>query len=234
MQRFQPYREINSGNMRAMDYARKTIGRVAPSRRHAGFTLMELMIAVAIVAILVGVAAPSMTDMLVNGRLQGASSDLVADLSLARGSAAAKGQRVTICQSSTGATSNPSCGGVSTWQNGWIVFVDANGNGTFEGPSSTPTAGTDVMIKVHEAMNSNVTVAPYDTTGTPPTLNAASASIVSVRYRPSGTTTASAAFGFRVCQTGFTFRDIVISAQGRLSSSVSTLRATAQTSTSCS
>ena len=40
---------------------------------------------VAILAILIRIAAPSMQDMIVNGRLQGASSDLAADLALARG-----------------------------------------------------------------------------------------------------------------------------------------------------
>ena len=223
MQRFQSYREINTGNMRAMDCAQRNIRRVAPSRCHAGFTLIELMIAMAILAILIRVAAPSMRDMIVNSRLQGASSDLVADLSLARGSAAAKGQRVTICQSTDSATYT----GGSTWQDGWIVFVDGNSNGTFESAS-------DTLIKAHEATNSNVTVAPYSTTGTPPALSAANTAITSVRYRPSGTTTSTSAIGFRVCQNGFVFRDVVVSSLGRISTSVSSARATAQDSTSCS
>lgn len=188
-----------------------------------GFTLIELLITVAILAILVRVAAPSMRDMIVNGRLQGTSSDLVADLSLARGTAAAKGQRVTICQSSDGAT----CTGGSLWQSGWIVFVDGNSNGTFE-------SANDTLIKVHEAVNSSVTVAPYSATGTPPTLSSANTSITSVRYRPSGPTTNTAAIGFRVCQSGFVYRDVVVSGLGRVSASVSTLRATAQSTTVCS
>jgi prepilin-type N-terminal cleavage/methylation domain-containing protein len=223
MQRFQRYRKTNTSNTRATSSEQSSIGR------QFGFTLIELMIAVAILAVLIRVAAPSMRDMVVNSRLQGVSSDLVADLSLARGTAAAKGQRVTICQSTNGTT----CTGGSTWQEGWIVFVDADSNGTYNGPESA-TPGIDTMIKVHEATNSSVTVAPYSTTGTPPALSAANTGITSVRYRPSGSTTGTVAIGFRVCQTGFVYRDIVISTLGRISSSVSGTRATAQDTTSCS
>lgn len=184
---------------------------------------MELMIGVAILAIVMVFATPTMRDMIANGRLQGVSSDLAADLSLARGTAVTKGQRATVCQSSDGV----SCTNSSLWQSGWIVFVDGNSNGTFE-------TANDTMIKVREAVNASVTVAPYSTTGTPPALNAANTAIVSVRYRPSGPTTSTAAIGFRVCQTGFVFRDVVISGLGRISSSVSAARATAQTTTSCS
>ena len=231
MQRFQWFQVIKTDKSDSVGLARHKAARRDCQR---GFTLIELMIALAILAILIRVAAPSMRDMLVNSRLQGASSDLVADLSLARGTAAAKGQRVTICQYSI--VTSPSeikCTAGSTWQDGWIVFVDADSNGTYNGPESS-TPGSDVMIKVHQATNSNVTVAPYNTTGTPPALNAADTTITSVRYRPSGTTTSTAAIGFRVCQNGFVFRDVVISSLGRISSSVSTTRATSQTTTSCS
>ncbi len=192
-------------------------------RRLGGFTLIELLITVGILAILASFSAPSMRDMIINGRLQGSSSDLVADLSLARGTAAAKGQRVTICTSSDGAT----CSTSSLWHQGWIVFVDGNSNGTFE-------AANDTMIKVHEALNSSVTVAPYTATGSPLALSAADNTVLAVRYRPSGPTTNSAAIGFRVCQNGFTYRDVIVSGLGRISSSVSAVRATAQTTTSCS
>ena len=180
------------------------------------------MLTIAILAIITTFAAPSIQGMIANGRLQGVSSDLAADLSLTRGTAAAKGQRVTMCQSSDGAT----CTGGSLWQAGWIVFVDANSNGTFD-------AG-DTMIKVHQAVNTAVTVAPFSTTGSPPVYSAANTAITSVRYRPSGPTTNAAAIGFRVCQTGYPYRDVVVSGLGRLSSSVSTTLATTQTTTDCS
>ena len=191
-------------------------------RRLGGFTLIEVLITVGILAVVVSFAAPSMRDMITNSRLQGASSDLMADLSLARGTAAAKGQRVTICTSSDGAT----CSTSSLWHQGWIVFVDGNSNGTFE-------AANDTMIRVHEALNSSITVAPYSATGAPLALNVTDNTILAVRYRPSGPTTNSAAIGFRVCQNGFVYRDVIVSGLGRISSSVSAARATAQTTTSC-
>ena len=223
MQRFRLFQFIQADASGSAEFIRHNKLAARSGCGHLGFTLIEVMIALAIVSILITFAVPSMRDMLVNNRLQGASSDLVADISLARGTAAAKGQRVTICQSSDSAT----CTAGSTWQSGWIVFVDGNSNGTFE-------SANDTLIKAHQATSANVTVAPYNTTGTPPALNAADTTITSVRYRPSGTTTSTAAIGFRVCQNGFFFRDVVISSLGRISSSVNTTRATSQTTTSCS
>ena len=202
----------------------------APPRSQSGFSLIELLVVVVILAIAVAVAAPSMGAMISNNRIQGAASDLYADLTLARGTAAAKGQRVTICQSSDSAT----CTGASTWQSGWIVFVDADGNGTFEGPTSTPTAGNDILIKAHEAVNINLTVAPYSAAGSPPALTSSNTTVTSVRYRPSGPTTSTTALGFRICQNGYANRDIVINTLGKVTASTSTTPIATQTATDCS
>ena len=59
-----------------------------------GFTLIELMVAVAMIAILSAVAAPSFSEMMVRSAIRSASSDLGADLNLARAEAIRVGGRV--------------------------------------------------------------------------------------------------------------------------------------------
>lgn len=95
-------------------------------KTHCGFTLIELMVAVAIVAILAVVAAPNMFDMLAANRVQAEQREFAGALSTARSEAAARGRTATLCRSAD----NTSCGG--TWNDGWIVFQDDNANGSRE------------------------------------------------------------------------------------------------------
>lgn len=81
-----------------------------------GFSLIELMVVVAIVAILAGLAAPSFTELLRNNRLAAASSALQVSLSLARSEAVKRGSDARVTVAANGAA--------GSWVNGWTVFVD--------------------------------------------------------------------------------------------------------------
>ena len=74
------------------------------------------MVVVAMVAILVGLAAPSFTEMLRNNRLAAAASALQVSLSLARSEAVKRGSdaRITVAANIT----------AGSWINGWTVFAD--------------------------------------------------------------------------------------------------------------
>ena len=87
-----------------------------------GFTLTEMMVVTAIVAILLGIAIPSYKYLTTSYRMSAEINNLVGDLQFARGEALKEGNAVTVCISSDGAT----CTGGANWGRGWIVFSDPN------------------------------------------------------------------------------------------------------------
>lgn len=91
-----------------------------------GFTLLELLITVAILAIVLAIGVPSFKYIINSSRISSEVNAFVGSLQYARGEAIKRGQSVAVCASSDGAT----CSGSSNWVNGWLVFVDANSSTT--------------------------------------------------------------------------------------------------------
>jgi len=119
-----------------------------------GFTLIELMVAVAMIAILSAVAAPSFSDMMVRSAIRSASSDLGADLNVARAEAIRVGGRVSVCPRAS--PTAMACG--SDWAQGWLVYREAGTTniGTFE--------GADRLLREHAGIHRDLTLTR--TTGT--------------------------------------------------------------------
>ncbi|MBF0145464.1 MAG: GspH/FimT family pseudopilin [Magnetococcales bacterium] len=82
-----------------------------------GYTLVEMLVVLAIVAILVSGAVPFLSSMINNNRLTAQFNQLVGTLQFARSEAIRRQTSVTVCSSNDGA----SCGG--NWQDGWIVLA---------------------------------------------------------------------------------------------------------------
>ena len=97
-------------------------------KSNAGFTLIELIVTVAIAAIVLTLGVPSFQEIINNNRLTAGANELVGALHLARSEAVKRNVRVTLCKSADGAVCTTSGG----YQQGWIVFVDPNSNGTVD------------------------------------------------------------------------------------------------------
>lgn len=128
---------------------------IADCRRHKarrsvshsnGYTILELMLAVAIVAIVAGFAVPSFLSTVRANRTVTINNELVSALTLARSEAIKRGNRVTVCPTADQTT----CLAGGTWESGWMVFEDPAGAGTVD-------SGEDIL-RVWEAATGGTTI----------------------------------------------------------------------------
>jgi len=93
--------------------------------RHSGFTLLELLVALGIVAILLGLGTPSLRALVQDSRRTQTVNSLVHSFHLARTSAIRNGHEVAVCPRGRGdrCSENP-----AGWAQGWLVFVNSDGD----------------------------------------------------------------------------------------------------------
>jgi len=96
-----------------------------PSVRHSGFTLIELMVTIAVLAVLLALGLPSFQQSLRSNRVATATNEMIASLSLARSEAIRSTRGGGVCASGDG----EGCNG--DWSDGWLVWADANADGAF-------------------------------------------------------------------------------------------------------
>lgn len=94
--------------------------------RMGGVTLVELMVTVAVLAIMTAIAYPSFNDVLRSNRVSTATNELVASLALARSEAIRSARPTGVCASKDGSACNGS------WNDGLMVWEDRNGNGKLD------------------------------------------------------------------------------------------------------
>lgn len=97
-------------------------------RMSNGFTIVEIMITISILAILTALAMPSLVQFMARNELVGTSNALISGINLARTEAVTRSTAVGICPSTNGNT----CAG-GAWESGFLVFVDDDNNSSFNG-----------------------------------------------------------------------------------------------------
>lgn len=96
-----------------------------PARTAGGFTLTELLIALAITGILAMIGAPAMGSLLARTRTASAEAAIAGTLRHARSAAVLRNARVLVCPSRDGRQ----CSAGDDWQHGWIVAKDVDHDG---------------------------------------------------------------------------------------------------------
>lgn len=166
-----------------------------PSLRAAvmrGFSLIELMIALAIAGVMLTLAAPGMSRLIASSRISTQASDMVANLALSRSEAIKRGMHATLCpsDSSTACTA-------TDWSAGYIAFVDLDGDGSFD-------TGSDIILRVNGRLQGDNTLASGDYSAATP-----------LQFMPSGQ--AGKAGSFTLCQSGQSGRVIAVTLAGGVS-----------------
>lgn len=110
------------------------------------------MIVLSIIAILVTINVPSFVRFASNHRAAVAANDLMQAIASARSEAITRNRRVYLAPRG------------ERWRDGWALFIDRNGNRTYDGPSSS---APDETIGVHDALPPTVDIVKPTGSGEP-------------------------------------------------------------------
>lgn len=113
-----------------------------------GTTLIELMFAITILAIVLGVGVPSFIGIVQANRMAALNNDVMTAIHRARSEAVKMRTNTVLCPTANPTAAAPACGGNMT--QGWVVFSDNNANGAID--------GADLVLITHEAILGNMTV----------------------------------------------------------------------------
>ncbi len=167
----------------------------AQPRSAAAFTLIELVVSLAILGALVALAVPSYRSWIAEAQQRNAARALIEALHFARGEAIKRGVRVNLCKSMDGVACSISGG----WESGWLMFADADRSGAIDGAEGVivveRSAPTDITIIGNQPVDDYVS---YTGLGTARMLNGA---------LQMGT--------FTVCKPGLPALDVVLAHSGR-------------------
>lgn len=163
-----------------------------------GFTLTELMVVIAIIAILLTIGLPSFNETLQRNRVATLTNEVIGSLSLARSEAIRTSRGGGVCPSSDGAT----CGG--SWDAGWLVWANQGvANATFE--------SGDLLIRRIDAHPSMVVAATN-------TLSSATVPVIAFDARGRVLTPSTVALQPASCRAGRELvRRLTINAAGQVS-----------------
>lgn len=179
-----------------------------------GFTLVELMVTIAVAVILVSLATPSFVRMLAADRMANETNELVAGLNAAKSEAIRRGTAVTVRARDD---ANP-----NDFHRGWTTFTDADADGL---PGDPVTEADGTVLRDTAALAGSTTATRVTRSGTAPAFAyAVATSSLSGRqtviFTPRGGIAGGNPAFFRVCDsnnTGIPGRIVQVSVVGRVS-----------------
>ena len=170
----------------------------------SGFTLLELMVVVAIAGIMMALSVPTFKDMIRNTRLTTYANELVTSLNIARSEAIKRGQYVVVRK--TGAN----------WENGWQVFVDVDRP---KGDTSKENVFNDDGDNTLCEINEDCLLKSYSSLPFPYTL-VGNGYTNFISYTPDGLGNLAVGGNFVLCAEAtpkpYTFRLLIINSTGRV------------------
>jgi len=123
--------------------------------KQAGFTLLELMVTIALLAVLIGFAVPNFQAFIRSSRMSGAANDVITDFNLARSEAVKRRVPVTLCKSQDGTT----CDADATAAfRSWIIFVDDADPAVAAGTDGNGVVNTGELILRQRTIANTLTV----------------------------------------------------------------------------
>ena len=146
--------------------------------RIKGFTLVELMVTLAILVILLAIGVPQLRVFLDKQKVAADAESLESSIKLARSEAIKRSGQVSICPIATAGVTPPTCNTAAqaNWSNGWLVFIDYTNSAGFTGGDYDPS--TDTILRQEQAIRSGSITS--------------SAPNAVISYRATGISTASA------------------------------------------
>ena len=131
-----------------------------------GFTLVELMVVIAIASVVMAFGVPALTPFIQNGRITTVTNELISALHVARNEAVRSNGVACVCSSNNANAAEPACNAAGSWEQGFITFFDVAGN------CAVYDDGVDRLLKVWDGSS-------Y---GDQMTVRTSSPSITSVNY----------------------------------------------------
>lgn len=160
------------------------------ARRTRGFTLLEMIVSVAVVLVMLSIGMPALGHLLDRHQEQATTNELLTQLGLARSWAISRGQPVAICPSRIQGRCTPDI----EWSSNWMIYVDPDGD-------RQPNQNSDILTEA---------AAP----GHPRLRVLSSSGRSQMRYLPDGRAAGSNAT-FKICRQQAIATEVIVSPTGR-------------------